>query len=191
METYDVVLFLHIAAALFTFGVAAVMHVLLVRLRGMGEVRQLREQMPVLHAAGPLFPAGAVALFALGAWLVQLSDEKIAWGDGWVLTAIVALVVMEAVGGAIIARHSARLEEAVAAAPDGPVPAEIRALALDRGIWLGAHFSTAVALGIVFLMTVKPSGATSVVVVVVAALVGLASAVPFLRPAGAAAAAPA
>jgi hypothetical protein len=128
-----------------------------------------------------------VALFALGAWLVELSDEEIGWGDGWVLTAIVALVVMEAVGGAVIARHSARLEAAVEAAPDGPVPADVGVLVLDRGIWLGAHFSTAVALGILFLMTVKPSGAASVIVVVVAGLLGLVSAVPFLRPVGAAA----
>ena len=191
MKTYDVVLFLHIFAALFTFGVAGVMHVLLTRLRAANQVRQLREHMPVLHAAGPLFPAGALALFALGGWLVQLSDEKIQWSDGWVLTAIVSLVAMEAVGGAVIARHSARLEQAVEAAPDGPVSAELRALALDRGIWLGAHFSTAVALGIVFLMTVKPSGAASFVVIVIAAIAGLASALPFLRTAPAGAAAPA
>jgi hypothetical protein len=183
MKTYDVVLFLHITAVVLTFGVAAVMHVLMVRLRFATDVRQLRDQMPLLKGAGPLFPIGALLIFVLGGWLIQISDpaDGFGWGDGWVIAAIVGLVAMEAVGGAIIARREKVLHAAVEAAPDGPVPAELSALVHDKGIWYGSHFATAEAFGIVLLMTTKPSGVTSAVVLVAAGLVGVASAVPFLR----------
>jgi hypothetical protein len=193
VKAYDVVLFLHITAAVLTFGLAAVMHVTMVRMRSATEVRQLRDQMPLLKGAGPLFPVGALLLFGLGAALIQMSDkgDGIRWGDGWIIAAIVGLVAMEAVGGGVVARREKALHEAVEAAPDGPVPAQVMALVQDKGIWYGSHFATAEALGIVLLMTAKPSGVTSVVVLVVAALVGVVSAVPFLRAAPLGAAVPA
>jgi hypothetical protein len=193
VKAYDVVLFLHIAAVVLTFGVAAVMHVLMVRLRGATEVRQLRDQMPLLKGAGPLFPIGALLIFVFGAALIQMSDKSdgIDWSDGWVIAAIIGLVLMEAVGGAIIARREKVLHEAVEAAPDGPVPANVTALVHDKGIWYGSHFATAEAFGIVLLMTTKPSGVASAVVLVVAAVVGVASAMPFVRTAPQPAAVPA
>jgi hypothetical protein len=188
MSVYGVVLFLHITAVVLTFGLAAIMHVLMVRLRGATEVRQVRDQMPLLKAAGPLFPVGALLILVFGAYLVQIADDGqgIGWGDGWVIAAICGLVAMEVVGGAVIARREKVLHEAVEAAPDGPVPADVAALIRDKGIWYGSHFATAEALGIVLLMTTKPSGAVSAVVLVVAGLLGVASAAPFLRTAPAA-----
>jgi hypothetical protein len=185
MELYEVVLFLHITAAVLTFGVAAVMHVLLARLRSATDVRQVRDQMPLLKGLGPLFPVGALLILAFGAYLVQIADdgEGISWSDGWVIAAIVGLVAMEAVGGAVIARREKVLHDAVEAAPDGPVSGDIAALIHDKGIWYGSHFATAEAFGIVLLMTTKPSGVTSALVLVVAGLIGVASAVPFLRTA--------
>jgi uncharacterized membrane protein len=183
MKTYDVVLFLHIMAAVFGFGVAAVLHVMLFRLRSATDVRQVRDQMPVLKVAEPLFPLSAILLFGLGAYLVHLSDGDVTWGEGWIITAIVALIVVEGVGGAIIGRRTKVLHAAVDAAPDGPIDAPIRALLADRGIWVGAHFNTAVIAAIVFLMTVKPDGVGSVVTVVIGAVIGIASALPFAKPA--------
>lgn len=188
MSAYGVVLFLHITAVVLTFGLAATMHVLMARLRGATEVRQVRDQMPLLKATGPLIPVGALLILVFGAYLIQISDDadKIRWSDGWIIAAIIGLVAMEAVGGAVIARREKALHEAVDAAPDGPVPANVAELIRDKGIWYGSHFATAEAFGIMLLMTTKPSGTTSAVVLVVAALIGVASAMPFLKTAPAA-----
>jgi hypothetical protein len=189
MKTYDVVLFLHIMSAVFGFGVAAVVHVLLFRLRSATDIRQVRDQLPVLKVAEPLFPLAAVLLFGFGAYLIHLSDGDVTWGDGWITTAIVALVIVEGVGGAVIGRRSKVLHAAVDAAGEGPIDGTVRALLADRGIWIGAHFNTAVIAAVVFLMTVKPDGVGSVVAVVIGAVIGIASALPFAKvPATAAAA---
>lgn len=182
MRTYDVVLFLHILAAVVGFGVAAVLHTSLFRLRAATELRQVRDHMPVLRRAEPLFPISAVLLLGLGAYLLHLSGGEFSWSDGWVRVAVVALVVVEAVGGAVIGRASKQLQAAVAAAPEGPVDPSLRAMLSDRALWLGSHFNTAVIASVILLMTAKPSGLASVVIVLVGAVVGVASAVPFTRP---------
>jgi uncharacterized membrane protein len=182
MKTYDVVLFLHIMAAVLGFGVAAVLHTMLFRLRSATDVRQVRDQMPVLKAAEPLFPLSAILLFGFGAYLIWLSDGDIEWGEGWIVTAIVALVVVEGVGGAVIGRRSKALHAAADTASDGPIDSSMRALLADRGIWVGAHFNTAVVAAIVFLMSVKPNGVGSVLTVVIGAALGVASALPFAKP---------
>lgn len=185
MKAYDVVLSLHILAVIFGFGVAAVAHTTMFRLRHARTMQEVRTHLPILDKVGPLFPVAALLLFAFGAALIHLSphDEKIHWSDGWIITAIVTLVVVEAVGGAVIGRGAKALTGKLEGAPDGPVDASTRALLADKGIWIGSHFTTAAIASVVFVMTGKPSGTGAVVTVVIGALVGIASAVPFTKPA--------
>lgn len=184
MSAYDVVLFLHILAAIFGFGVAAVAHATMFRLRSAGDVGEVRGHLRVLDKTGPLFPVAAVLLLALGGLLVHLSDseEKWHWSNGWIVTAIVALIAVEVIGGLVIGRGVKGLERNVADMA-GPVDAPTRSLLADKPIWLASHLNTAViASGVLLMMTSKPSGLTSVVVVLVGAAIGLASAVPFAKP---------
>jgi hypothetical protein len=174
---------LHILAAILGFGIAGAAHSTLFRIRSATEVRQVRDHLRVLEKTGPLFPVAAILLFVFGAYLIHLSsgEEKFHWGDGWIVTAIVSLVVVEAVGGLVIGRRVAGLARSLESA-DGTVDDAMRARLADRPVWLASHFTTAVIASVVFLMTGKPSGTTSVLIVVIGALVGVASAVPFAKP---------
>jgi hypothetical protein len=183
MNRYDLVLALHILAAVFGFGLAAVAHSTLFRIRSATDLRQVRDHLRILKKTGPLFPVAAILLFAFGAYLIHLSSgqEKVHWGDGWIVIAIVSLVIVEAVGGLVIGRRVAALARSLESM-EGSVDAATRLRLADRPVWLASHFTTAVIASVVFLMTGKPSGGTAVTIVVVGALVGLASAVPFARP---------
>jgi hypothetical protein len=170
----NVVLFLHIFIAICAFGCAMLLHVW----QGVGKAATstatLKAWSPVAHRIEPMFPVLALVLFALGAWLLGLSDGEFSWGDGWVVTSIVGLFAMEAAGGAVLAPHGKKLHEAIMNAPDGPVDAALRAQVVDRAVWAVTGFETATALGIVFLMTNKPSGVSSAIIVAACALAGLA-----------------
>ena len=190
MSTYEVVLFLHISVALFAFGVAGVLHTAMFRLRSSDHPREMATWVPIFAKAEPLFPVSALLLIGLGGWLLQLSDGEFGWGDGWVVVAIVSLVLVEALGAAVLGPRMKRLGAAIEADSGDTVSAATRAASNDRALWLAAHTSTAVIVGIVLLMATKPSGAIGVVVVVVAAVVGAASALPFAKPATASAASP-
>lgn len=174
MHLVDAVLFAHVIVAVVAFAVAGVLHVGQWYSRSAGTVAELRIWGRVAHRLEPLFPALAIVLFGLGAWLLSLSDGGFRWSDGWVITSAVGLGVMELVGGALLAPRSKKMSALLADAPDGPVDPAVRATACDPAVWALSHFATGTALGIVFLMTAKPSGAVSVAVVVLAAAVATA-----------------
>lgn len=174
MHLVDVVLFLHIFIALAAFGCATVVHIWQAVSKAATSTATLKAWSPVMHRIEPLFPVLALVLFGLGAWLIGLSDGEFSWGDGWVVASIVGLFAMEAAGGVVLAPGGKKLHEAIMSAPDGPVDGSLRALVLDRAVWAVTVFETAVALGIVFLMTNKPSGVSSAIIVAACGLVGAA-----------------
>ncbi|MGZ4121348.1 MAG: DUF2269 family protein [Actinomycetota bacterium] len=181
MSAEGFAMFLHIMAAIVGLMMAAVLHAGLLQMRRAQTVAEMRPWPRAIHVLEPLLPAAALVLFGSGAWLIGISDGEFRWGDGWVITSIIALAVVELMGG-VIAPRSRGLMRAIREAPDGPVPDGLARLRLDRPLWFMGHFGTAVFFCVIFLMAVKPSGLWPVVVVLVAAAVGLASTVPFLRP---------
>ena len=174
MHLVNVVLFAHIFVALAAFGCATLVHVWQAVSKAATSTTTLKAWSPVMHRVEPLFPILALILFGLGAWLIGLSDGEFSWGDGWVIVSVVGLFVMEAAGGAVLAPGGKKLHAAIMSAPDGPVDASLRALVLGRAVWAVAVFETATALGIVFLMTNKPSGLSSALIVAACAVAGAA-----------------
>lgn len=174
MHLIDVVLFAHILVAIAAFSVAAILHTAQWVARGATSTATLKAWNPVIHRLEPMFPILALILFGLGAWLLGLSHGEFRWGDGWVITAVVGLAVMEIVGGALIAPRSKKLIAAIDGAADGPVDESLSAAVMNPVFWAATHFATAVALGIVFLMATKPSGMASAAIVVIAAALGIA-----------------
>lgn len=174
---FGFVLFLHILTAIVAFMMAAVVHAGLPAMARARDVREMRSWAAILHRLEPLFPIAALVLLLLGAWLVHLSDGEIRWSDGWLLTSLISLIVVEGVAGAKLAPKAKAAVKAVEDAPDGPVPDSLRrTAALEPWIWYPSHVATFGFAAVVFLMAAKPSGAWSVVIVVVGALIGVAAA---------------
>lgn len=177
-----VVLFLHISVAIAAFMVGGVLHTALQMMPRAATVQEMRPWARVVHRLDPLFPFLALALLGLGAWLVHLEgDEGVGWSSGWVITAVVALVVVEAASGALLAPRAKALVADIQAAADGPVPDAIRAQAKDPVIWNLAHVATVGFLGVVFVMAAKPTGWLAAVVVAVACALGVVVAQAQLR----------
>ena len=186
MSTYEVVKSLHILALGFGFAVAGVAHSTLFRTRAASTMQQVRERLHVLDKVGPFFGIAALMLIIFGAYMVQnppADRDDIGWDQGWVLTSLISLIAVEAVGGLVIGRGVKAMLGKLEGAADGPVTADTRAVLADKPVWLASHATTAVIMSIVFIMVAKPSTAGAIVTVVIGAVVGLVSAVPFTKPA--------
>jgi len=173
---FGVVLFLHITVAIVAFAMAGVLHASLQMIARGRRVEEIRSWGAVAHRLEPLLPVLALVLLGLGAWLVHLgehTDDAFRFTDGWVLTAIVTVVVVEAIGGVLLKPRGEKLSALIAAAPDGAIPDEVNRVGRDPVFWDMAHLTTFGFLGVVFLMAAKPTGAWSVVYPVVGALVGI------------------
>ena len=176
ISLFGVVLFLHISVAIVAFAMAGVMHTALQVVGRAREVQTVRSWGAVMHRIEPLFPIMALLLLGLGIWLVHLAentDDHFRYTDGWVLTAIITLVAVEAVGGAILAPRGKKLTQLIHDAPDGAVSEDIYRAANDPLVWHAAHVTTFGFLGVVFLMAAKPDGAYAPLFPIIGAIVGV------------------
>jgi hypothetical protein len=174
---FGVVLFLHIFIAIVAFAMAGVLHTALQVIGRARRVEEVRSWGAVAHRLEPMLPLLALVLLGLGGWLVHLgehTDDQFSFTSGWVLTAIITVVAVEAIGGILLKPRGEKLSALIAAAPDGDVSDEINSAARDWVFWDMAHLTTFAFFGVVFLMAAKPSGAWSALFPIVGALLGIA-----------------
>lgn len=174
IHLFGVILFLHISVAILGFAMAGVMHAALQATARAGTVQELRSWGHVMHRIEPLFPIVALLLLGLGFWLIHLGNAEFNYSDGWIVTSIVALVGVEAIGGGVLAPRGKKLTGLIDASPDGPVSDELRACTNDPTVWHATHITTFAFLGVVFLMAAKPSAGWSWLFPVIGAVVGVA-----------------
>ena len=173
---FGFVLFLHISFVVVAFAMAAIVHAGLPAMARARDVSQMRPWAELLHRLDPLFPIVALVLLGLGSWLVHLgahTGDGFSFKDGWVITSIVTLVVIEGITGALLAPTAKRLVASIHDAADGPPSAELRTAARDPKIWVPGHIATFGFLGIVFVMATKPGGEWAWLFPAVGAAVGV------------------
>jgi hypothetical protein len=113
-------------------------------------------------ASGPgrflpvMMPLAVVLLTACGLGLVARTDE-FSFGDAWVVAAVGIVVGMSVLGGVVNGERAKRLASAAESAPDGPVTAELSALAHDRVLVTGVRIGAVATIEAIWLMTIKPS----------------------------------
>jgi hypothetical protein len=100
------------------------------------------------------------------------------WGiwTPWIDVALVALIVFNALGPLVNGRRFRAIGQAMGAlgrvAPEGEISGDLKRRIYDPTLRTSIHVMAAVALGIVFLMTLKPDLVSSLATMVVAMIVG-------------------
>jgi uncharacterized membrane protein len=140
----NILLFLHISAALLILGSLIFMDMLTP-----GLVRGGRDNLSTLrkfHQLGRVFGPSASIIFILGIALVFRGDFS--WGDAWISASMLLFIVAAVVGAVPITKT---LELAISKLDDGhPVEAEAGRLGMLGGIQI------LIVLTIVYLMVAKP-----------------------------------
>jgi hypothetical protein len=165
MTLYSIALFLHIVGALLLFTVLSLEGVALRQLWPATTADEARVATGVLALNRFIGPVSALGILVPGFYMTATS-----WGPKpWIIVALAAWVVI-AVFGAVNGVRTLAL---------------VRAGSLDRlrspfvlASWLGR---VGVALGVVFLMTLKPDAALAVATIVVAAAAGVGVSLPLWR----------
>lgn len=171
MSGYDVVLFFHLLAVLAAFGLSGAMHSAEYQMAGADSVARLRQVITPLRFA-PAFGPILLALVVLGMALTGGFDSAYSTSDPFAWTALIGAAALLLDGPLLLDPHAKKLKAALEQAPEGPVPADVKALAFTAQAWRLSHLNTMLALGVVFNMTVKPSAASCLGVLAVAALIG-------------------
>jgi hypothetical protein len=173
VSVYSMSLFLHIVGALALFAAFGLEWAGLYGLHRATVAGQVREWARLLGA--PRFVGGPAALTVLITG-IYLSATR--WGaQGWIVVALAAMVVIAVLGAALTGRRAGAIDRALPA-EDGPIPAALDRRLHDPVLTLSIALRTALFLGIVFVMSTKPSTAGALTAMVVALIAGSAGALP-------------
>jgi hypothetical protein len=176
MTLYSIALFLHIVGSLGLFVALGLEWTSLVSLRRASTSEQAREWLGVLGGTRRLGPASLAAILLSGFYMMAVT-----WGwVGWIVVALAAIVLIAVVGATLTGLRIGAVGRA-AAAESGPLSPALRQRLHDPLLWTSVQTRTAIALGIVFLMTVKPDLTGALVTIGIAVVLGLVSSLPNWR----------
>jgi hypothetical protein len=174
MNIYTILKFLHVSGAIgyfvaigtWLFGFAA--------LRRAQRVEQVRALSDLVGRLGPLFGVSVLLILATGLYMA-LS----AWSlrTGWIAVALTGLLLIAPLGTALIEPRRRAIEQLAREASDGPLPESLERRTHDPVLLTALQTVAALLLGIVFLMTNKPSLTGALIVMAIALVLGVASGV--------------
>ena len=178
LDTYHVVLYIHLLSLLVGIGAASVLVVCLFQLRGAREVADAIPWGSVAGKIARLFPIAILGLFASGAYM---TSDVWTWSSGWIVVGIVALVVLGVQGPVIAERSGKKLEHALRENGPGPLGDHARRMTRYWGLWAIEFSAIGLVLGVVWIMTTKPGTGTSIAAAVIGYAVGASLGYVFSR----------
>ncbi len=176
MNTYSIALFFHIVGAL---GFSAALGLEWTRLRqiqGATTTEQVRASMQIYKSVRRFGMASMLTILVFGFYMAA-----VAWGGpAWITVALGSLVLIIALTVVLTRPRIAAIEQALHS-EKGPLSPDLHQLANHPLLWISIQTRVAIALGVVFLMTVKPGWVGSLLTIGVAIVLGLTMSLPMLR----------
>ena len=155
MTTYQWLLFFHVSGAFLLLGGGAIAAALNLAALGRDRPSEIVLLFGLIRIAVGAILLGTLLAFVFGLWLVH--EAGYGYGDGWVVAAIVLLILGNALGGVGGRRddRTAQLARELAAAGDAPSP-ELRARVRDPISIALSYGSGLVLVALLAIMIWKP-----------------------------------
>jgi hypothetical protein len=178
LDTYHVVLYIHLLALFVGIGAGTVLLVCLFQLRG---AQTLADAVPwgrVAGKTGRTFPIAILGLFGTGAYM---TTDVWTWSTRWIDVSIAGLVLLALQGPLVAERTAKKLEQALHANGPGPLGEHARRMTRHPGLWVSEFSNLGVVFGVVWDMTQKPGTATAIAAVLGGYAVGAVVALQFTK----------
>jgi hypothetical protein len=121
---------------------------------------------------------GVLLIVATGIAMARANNYI--WSS-WVEISTASFILLAPVGPFVINLRLHAIAEEAEREADGPLPASLRDRINDPVLLFAMRSSVAVLIGLVFLMTTKPTLVVSVVVILAAVVIGAASSLQFRK----------
>ena len=170
---YQTALFLHILGALGFFIAVGILYASVLGVRRAQTTGAIKLWTgAVAGVSRILFPISFLVIVIAGIYMVVT-----VWGSRapWAGVALIAFIILAVAATLIQGRRMAALGQSAAGQSDSaPVTGALWTQAHDPVTWVSVNASTAFAIGIVYLMTLKPDALGSVIALLIALVIGLA-----------------
>jgi hypothetical protein len=151
VNTFSVVLFIHVLSAIVLFIAIALEGFLLIRLRSASDREQLQFSSRAFRRLGLVYGPAFLGLLVGGIYLAS----KLGIHAAWIPLALGATLLMAIAGGLITGRRMSRLRNGLTA--DTRSFESLSAIARGKTLVVSYGFRAGLAVGIVFLMSAMPS----------------------------------
>ncbi len=183
MDAYRLALFIHVAGTVIVFASygALLFSTAVLRLaRTTEEVRGITKIVAGRKLGFEYVSAIDLVVIVGGAFLVVggaiMATSTWGWNQPWIQVSIVTVVAIGLAAAFVRGPRLHRIGLAVAQAPGGELPESLRKLIRDRVATAVLYAATGALVGVVFLMTNKPSLGAAVVAVITPSTMGMAAA---------------
>jgi hypothetical protein len=169
MNIHSILVFLHVLGAVGMFAVLGIETVALGRLKRADTPADVRTWMGLLAVPARFGPVTLFTTLISGIWLMVKW-----WGpQPWILSAFVAIVVMAVMGGSVSRRAMQRIGKALPSETGSELSAAFRSLRSNPALTMSSRLRTAIGVGILALMTMKPQVVGSLLILVAAVVAGV------------------
>lgn len=172
----SIVHFLHIVGALGYFVAFGLEWASLAYLRRALTAEEARQWLGLRTWVQRLGPASLAVILPSGFYMMAITAGWV----GWIIVALAALVVIAILGVSLTRLRTLAMEKAISA-EKGLLSAGRQQRLGDPLLWTSLLLRTAIALGIVFLMSVKPDLVGSLATIGIAIALGLTCSLPLWR----------
>ncbi|MDQ3752244.1 MAG: DUF2269 domain-containing protein, partial [Actinomycetota bacterium] len=171
--------FVHLLGVVTLFGAITIIQWGGARLRGAATIEQVRLWVGFLRTTERMFPAATLLLLASG---VYMTTEAWTFETPWIAVSIAGLLVMPLLGARVVGRQMSAIARSVAGAEGVEVPSEVKRLIATPAGWQAAFALNGIALGILWVMAIKPGLIHSIVVVLGLGFLGAMAGYLVTRP---------
>jgi Predicted integral membrane protein (DUF2269) len=178
MNTYDVVLYLHLLSLFTLVGGITVLGLSYLRLRVAGSLTDAASWTTLADQIGWAFPVSVIGLLATGGYL---TSRAWTWTTDWVVVSIAGLALVMVQGPLVAGPRARALKLAFDESGSGPIDERTPRLARDPALWIVILANPGVVLGITWNMTAKPGTAGAIAAVVIGYTAGAAAALLLTR----------
>jgi hypothetical protein len=162
VDTYHVVLYIHLLALFVGIGAGGALLVCLMKLRG---AQTLEAALPWGMTAGQVakfFPIAILGLFGSGAYM---TSDLWTWSTGWIDVSIAGLVYLALMGPIVGGRGEHAVKAALQANGPGALGDAARRAARHPALWITECTNLGVVFGVVWNMTEKPGTGSAIAAV--------------------------
>ena len=178
MDTYHVVLYIHLLALFVGIGAASVLVTCVFQLRAARTVADAAPWGRVASKVALIFPVAILGLFGSGAYM---TSDVWTWDTGWIDVAIGALVVLAVQGPGLAERSGKKVAQALMANGPGDLHGDALRKTRYLPLWWAEMSAIGLVLGVVWNMTTKPGLGSSIAASVGGYAVGVGLALLFTR----------
>ena len=163
---YKIALFLHVTGALMLFASMVIEWLSIINIRKASIPENIKTSIFNYSKLAVIGPISILLILIPGIYMMA-----VVWKNAsWIIIAFIGMILLAIIGGAVTGRKMKAINKIVS--DENNVSGELRSLLNNNSLILSLKIRTAVFLGIIYLMTVKPSLTGSIVTLIVSVFLG-------------------